>query len=161
MSKSSPDPNIESLLTTISSIASLIGSFIIIVSYFLIATLRKLPAFRLIFIISLIDVFYELIGFLNLQLSIRGLNPDCLLWGILAQFSTSLVYSWCFVLGFTIYKFYRNELNHQALIEKFLPRFVLMTLLFAAITATIPIFLDAYGYNGLLCFINEKNITKL
>jgi len=149
------------LFGLIVSILSLLGCLFMMLSYWFVYELRRLPAYKLIFNLALADFLLTLNGLFTIQFPSPTLNDNfCYIWGIYRQYAMIASFCWPFLFGHVLFAFYHGRFRSSRDIHN---RFYLITLFgwgLPILFTIIPIFFDAYGDAHFYCWLDEEKFLR-
>lgn len=140
-----------------STILSLFGCIFISLAYLLLTSLKSFP-FKVIFILSIFDLFHS-IGFLIPTYTSSGSSPACQTQAIILEFFTIGSVLWTTYIAFSLYMII---VRSSSFLERNLKYSLLAILLVCLISTVVPYVNGSYGLVAGWCWIKqspEMNVT--
>ena len=137
---------------------SIIGSLCFIYYYFSLGQIARLPLFRLVFHLTMVDFLLVLNGFITLAVpqipKQNGLT--CQIIAFIREYLAIASYVWPFFFTYTAYQFFKGNYTNGIDLGKRLKRFYLITYTLPIPFAIVPLFYDAYGnHSNKVCWLAD------
>lgn len=143
------------IVALVNTILSTVGFLFIFASFVFVGELRKKPAFRMVFNLSIVDTLMCLVGLINVDAHAldQAHHNVCIGFGFVLQFTSLSSAVWVVMFAYTLFQFFVKRNENLESIERL--NYVVCYGI-PMIAAIIPFFTDAYGSAVIYCwFPNE------